>query len=97
MFTFIARWYRYEMDLTPNVYIYSQMVQGYEMGLTPNPDVLCNKHIKFGHFFKYAMQQLGADAVATGHYARNSAGMFLDKLDVANGKFLNDGNFVDSE
>lgn len=41
----------------------------YEAGRTPNPDVLCNKEIKFGLFYDWAMQQ-GFDAVATGHYAR---------------------------
>lgn len=45
------------------------MVEGYRAGLTPNPDVMCNREIKFGLFFKKAMM-LGADYVATGHYAR---------------------------
>lgn len=45
------------------------MLDGYEQGITPNPDVMCNKEIKFGLFFEKAMQ-LGADYVATGHYAR---------------------------
>lgn len=40
----------------------------YEAGRTPNPDVLCNKEIKFGLFYDWAMQE-GFDAVATGHYA----------------------------
>ncbi|MBP9700485.1 tRNA 2-thiouridine(34) synthase MnmA [Candidatus Woesebacteria bacterium] len=41
----------------------------YEAGRTPNPDVLCNKEIKFGLFYDWAMEQ-GFDAVATGHYAQ---------------------------
>ncbi len=41
----------------------------YEAGHTPNPDVLCNKEIKFGLFYDWAMKQ-GFDAVATGHYAK---------------------------
>src|SRR3989344_6595657 len=45
------------------------MLQGYEQGLTPNPDIMCNKEIKFGLFYERAMK-LGADYVATGHYAR---------------------------
>jgi len=45
------------------------MVRGYAEGITPNPDVMCNKEIKFGIFFKRAMD-LGADYVATGHYIR---------------------------
>ncbi len=39
-------------------------------GRTPNPDILCNRHIKFHRFLNYALHHLGADAVATGHYAR---------------------------
>ena len=38
-------------------------------GRTPNPDVLCNREIKFGHFLRHA-DSLGADWIATGHYAR---------------------------
>jgi tRNA-specific 2-thiouridylase len=45
------------------------MVQGYAAGLTPNPDVMCNREIKFGLFFQKAMA-LGADYVATGHYVK---------------------------
>ncbi len=41
----------------------------YRLGRTPNPDVMCNKEIKFKAFLDYAMQ-LGADYVATGHYAQ---------------------------
>lgn len=45
------------------------MVDGYKKGITPNPDVMCNKEIKFGLFLKKALE-LGADCVATGHYVR---------------------------
>lgn len=41
----------------------------YEAGRTPNPDVLCNREIKFGLFYDWAMAQ-GFDAIATGHYAQ---------------------------
>lgn len=43
--------------------------QEYEAGRTPNPDVMCNKEIKFGLFYEWAMEN-GFDYVATGHYAR---------------------------
>ncbi len=45
------------------------MVEGYRQGLTPNPDVMCNREIKFGLFFDKA-RAAGADYVATGHYVR---------------------------
>lgn len=45
------------------------MIREYAAGRTPNPDVMCNRHIKFGVFFKRALK-LGADFVATGHYVR---------------------------
>lgn len=45
------------------------MVSGYRRGVTPNPDVDCNRHIKFGLFAERAFRE-GADFIATGHYAR---------------------------
>ena len=45
------------------------MIAEYKAGRTPNPDVMCNKEIKFGAFLKHALK-LGADAMATGHYAQ---------------------------
>ncbi len=45
------------------------MIREYAAGRTPNPDVMCNRHIKFGVFFDRAIAA-GADYVATGHYAR---------------------------
>jgi len=50
--------------------VVNYMVSEYSAGRTPNPDVMCNKTIKFGAFLKKALE-LGADYVATGHYARN--------------------------
>jgi len=44
-------------------------ISEYQAGRTPNPDVMCNKHIKFGVFYDWAMEN-GADFVATGHYSR---------------------------
>ena len=44
------------------------MIREYRAGRTPNPDVMCNRYIKFGAFFDYAVKN-GADFVATGHYA----------------------------
>ena len=49
--------------------IVDYMFNEYEMGRTPNPDILCNREIKFDVFLKIALK-LGADYVATGHYCR---------------------------
>ena len=49
--------------------IVDYMINEYEEGRTPNPDVLCNKEIKFDIFLKKSLS-LGADFIATGHYAR---------------------------
>lgn len=49
--------------------IVDYMVDEYRKGRVPNPDVMCNKYIKFGSFLEWALEQ-GADFVATGHYAR---------------------------
>ncbi|CAG0889299.1 unnamed protein product [Cyprideis torosa] len=54
--------------------VFSYLVSDYEAGFTPNPDILCNKRIKFDCFFNHAMENIQADAVATGHYARTSFG-----------------------
>ena len=48
------------------------MISEYRAGRTPNPDVMCNKEVKFGAFFKKAVS-MGADYVATGHYARSKS------------------------
>lgn len=49
--------------------VFDYMISEYAEGRTPNPDVMCNREIKFGLFLEKA-QQLGIDYVATGHYAR---------------------------
>lgn len=49
--------------------VFKYFLEEYEKGRTPNPDVMCNKEIKFKAFLEHAMK-LGADYVATGHYAR---------------------------
>lgn len=55
-------------------------VRSYEIGLTPNPCVQCNRHLKFTYFLDRALE-LGYDAIATGHYAQV-------RRDAATGRFL---------
>src|ERR1700710_2957329 len=49
--------------------VFAEFLREYQAGRTPNPDVLCNAEIKFKAFLDHAMS-LGADLIATGHYAR---------------------------
>lgn len=52
--------------------VFEHFLQEYSAGRTPNPDILCNKEIKFRAFLDHALT-LGADFIATGHYARRGA------------------------
>lgn len=49
--------------------VFKMFVEEYKKGRTPNPDVLCNREVKFGPFADFA-RQMGADHIATGHYCR---------------------------
>ena len=49
--------------------VFAEFLREYQAGRTPNPDVLCNAEIKFKAFLDHAMR-LGAEKIATGHYAR---------------------------
>ena len=50
-------------------YVFKNFIEEYEKGRTPNPDILCNKYIKFDCFLDYAMEN-GFDMIATGHYIK---------------------------
>lgn len=63
--------------------VIAYMIDAYERGLTPNPDVMCNRVIKFGALFSWAMDA-GFDYVATGHYASITAsGELVAAVDAA--------------
>ncbi len=49
--------------------VFAEFLEEYSKGRTPNPDVLCNREIKFGPFLEFA-SRLGADNIATGHYCK---------------------------
>lgn len=53
--------------------VFEHFLAEYKAGRTPNPDILCNREIKFKAFLDYALT-LGADRIATGHYARTASG-----------------------
>ena len=50
--------------------VFEHFLTEYKAGRTPNPDILCNKEIKFKAFLEYAAEDLGANYIATGHYVR---------------------------
>ncbi|MBO4412735.1 MAG: tRNA 2-thiouridine(34) synthase MnmA [Clostridia bacterium] len=58
--------------------VFKYFLKEYKEGRTPNPDVLCNREIKFGPFLEFA-KKIGADKIATGHYA---------KVEEKDGKFI---------
>lgn len=61
-------------------YVFTYFLEELKKGRTPNPDIMCNKYIKFDMFAKEAMK-LGADYIATGHYARIQDGKLLRGVD----------------
>lgn len=50
--------------------VFEYFLQEYKAGRTPNPDIMCNKEIKFKAFLEFAAEALGADYIATGHYCQ---------------------------
>lgn len=68
--------------------VFTVLLKEYETGLTPNPDILCNRYIKFDSFYEYCRNNLGTDAIATGHYANTSFGPFLERYNE------NEGNYI---
>lgn len=62
------------------------MLEAYRAGITPNPDIMCNKEIKFGMLFDKAIAE-GADYIATGHYAR------IQKTETANESLIKSNSY----
>ena len=61
-------------------YVFTYFLDELKKGRTPNPDIMCNKYIKFD-MFKQEAEKLGADYIATGHYARIKDGKLLRGVD----------------
>ena len=69
--------------------VVAHLLDGYARGLTPNPDVMCNREIKFGVFRAWAKEH-GFTAVATGHYARRMA---AGECELRNAEYRMSGNY----
>ena len=67
-------------------YVFKNFIDEYEKGRTPNPDILCNKYIKFDYFLKFAKEK-GFDKIATGHYfksiTKDNKQTFLKAVDLS--------------
>src|SRR5665213_1353732 len=72
--------YDFEKEYQQRVVQY--MIDEYQAGRTPNPDIMCNQEVKFKLFLETALED-GADLIATGHYARTKYGQLLTGLDPA--------------
>lgn len=59
----------FDAETTYKKEVADYMIREYQEGRTPNPDIMCNQHVKFGAFLEFARSH-GADKIATGHYAR---------------------------
>ncbi|ETN77848.1 tRNA methyl transferase [Necator americanus] len=69
---------------TTSMYL-RKMVDNYRRGRTVVPDIACNSRIKFEHLHHYVIENLGADFIATGHYASTSLGDFQEKRETGSG------------
>jgi len=61
-------------------YVFNYFLEELKLGRTPNPDIMCNKYIKFDYFIREA-KKLGADYIATGHYAKMENGNLYRSFD----------------
>lgn len=62
-------------------YVFKYFISEYKKGRTPNPDILCNKFIKFDYFANYAFSKYNADYISMGHYANVTNGKLMRALD----------------
>ncbi|MBN0970931.1 tRNA 2-thiouridine(34) synthase MnmA [Mycoplasma phocoeninasale] len=63
-------------------HVFNYLIEEYKIGRTPNPDIFCNKYIKFKSFADYAFKQLNADFIAMGHYAKAENGELFRAKDL---------------
>ncbi|CAT04780.1 tRNA-specific 2-thiouridylase mnmA [Mesomycoplasma conjunctivae] len=61
--------------------VFEDLIEKYKNGKTPNPDILCNKNIKFKHFLNYSIEKFKADFIAMGHYAKTENSFLFEAKD----------------
>jgi tRNA-specific 2-thiouridylase len=72
--------------------VFQDFLHKYSQGLTPNPDLACNRNIKFGALVHYAMMELDVKYIATGHYARIQSGRKITTEEEGGGEGGEGGN-----
>jgi tRNA-specific 2-thiouridylase len=77
-------------------HVFTHFLAEYQAGYTPNPDILCNREIKFNLFMKKALEEVGGDFLATGHYAQvsrvESSAVDSSAMLIGPGPYLAKGN-----
>ena len=73
--------------------VFEVFLSEFKAGRTPNPDILCNKHVKFKAFLNYAIEDLGAEYIATGHYARVASFPSSVRPELVEGSYGNEDEF----
>lgn len=68
--------------------VFMYLIEEYKAGFTPNPDIMCNKKVKFSAFLKNAQEIYNGEVIAMGHYARSSFGEELENYDIKKGARL---------
>lgn len=73
----------YRVDFVKEYYdqVFTYLIEEYKKGRTPNPDIFCNKYIKFGKFLDYVNKKFQPDFIATGHYAITKDSMLFKAFD----------------
>ncbi|MDG1732833.1 MAG: tRNA 2-thiouridine(34) synthase MnmA [Thalassotalea sp.] len=65
--------------------VFEYFLEEYKLGRTPNPDIICNKEIKFKAFLEFACEDMGADYIATGHYVQRRFNEETNKFEMLRG------------
>lgn len=74
------KWRELNLEKEYKKFVVDYMIREYSRGRVPNPDVMCNRFVKFGKFYKWAIKN-GADFISTGHYASVDNGFLSSSKD----------------